>query len=139
MSRDPYRFKIETEVVYLTDSYAEAFALAMGDGQVIFDHLDECEVVIGDGEAGRYLGVPNGVYCEGCRGCVFPGIRWPTEANCDTDRSWVERCDQCGRYDSDDDAAEAIVAYYEDAGAEIKSGHATPAGSSSSTPYVEVD
>jgi hypothetical protein len=43
--------------------------------------------------------------CEGCLHCQYAGIRWPASPDCDSSRSWVERCDTCERFDTDLDAA----------------------------------
>lgn len=48
-------------------------------------------------------------YCEGCDGCRFSGIRWPAAPDSSTDQSFLERCDYCERYESDADAAIALV------------------------------
>lgn len=123
------RFKVEIEFVGF-DSMA-----------AMIEHLegltDDEPVVIREWDRGNlYHGVP-GVRCEGCEGTPFPGIRWPTAANGDESRSWVERCDTCERYDSDRDAARALRDnYYEQD--EYEFGEAYPAGSSSRTPYFEV-
>lgn len=47
--------------------------------------------------------------CEGCKHCQFPGIRWPSSPDSNTDQSFLEKCDYCERYESDADAAIALV------------------------------
>lgn len=45
--------------------------------------------------------------CE-CNGFT-PGIRWPCAINGDRRRGWIERCDACGKYESDEAAAAALA------------------------------
>lgn len=80
-----------------------------------------------------------GVWCDGCAGHEAgpPGVRWPTAANGDDSRSWVERCDTCNRYTTDEEAAQAVREQYSE-GDLTAFGSARPAGSSSLTPFVEV-
>lgn len=44
------------------------------------------------------------------RHCASAGIRIPTDNGfwLDAGRSWVERCDECQLYESDEEAAEAV-------------------------------
>lgn len=39
----------------------------------------------------------------------IPGALYPIETNGDDSRRWIERCDECETYESDEDAAEALV------------------------------
>jgi hypothetical protein len=50
--------------------------------------------------------------CEGCWHCEFPGIRWPASPDGFTDLSYVDRCDACQLYESDEDAAQALAQHY---------------------------
>lgn len=72
-----------------------------------------------------------GLSCEGCIG-VLPGVRWPTAANGDTTRGWIERCDTCEVYASDADAAEALRAE----GKVFDWAEARPTGSAVETPFA---
>lgn len=54
----------------------------------------------------------SGVYCEGCEHEIFPGVRWPTAISSDTTHEWVERCDSCERFESDEDARDWLVENY---------------------------
>jgi hypothetical protein len=47
--------------------------------------------------------------CEGCQHCVYAGIRWPASPDGCEDLSYVDRCDYCEIYDSDEDAAKALA------------------------------
>jgi hypothetical protein len=132
---EQHGFYITVEVVE-RGTWSEAFAAALEEAQRIFDEAGEASIVVKETGSSMFVGVPNGVYCEGCEGCIFPGIRWPTATDCDTSRSWVERCDACGRYDTDFDAADAVYAHYLDAGDNLVRGQAMVAGGLS--PYVEV-
>lgn len=42
--------------------------------------------------------------CDGCSPSL-PGIFYPVAPDGDESRAWVERCDNCGRFECDDDAA----------------------------------
>jgi hypothetical protein len=70
--------------------------------------------------------------CEGCigDGHEIDGIRWPTAANGDESRAWIERCDTCERYPNDDAAAWVLMSE----GFEIA--EAIPAGSQHPQPYT---
>lgn len=50
-------------------------------------------------------------YCEGCgtHERSIPGVRFPTATNSDESREWIEHCDLCEDYESDADAADALV------------------------------
>jgi hypothetical protein len=130
-------FHITVEVVKRGD-YATAFASALQTAQEIYDQLDEAEIVVSATEADRFQGVPNGVYCEGCQGHVFPGVRWPTEANGDTKHDWVERCDICQRFPTDAAAAAHVAEFYKDARAPLASDTGKPFGSDHRTPFVDL-
>lgn len=47
--------------------------------------------------------------CEGCQHCTYAGIRWPASPDGFTDLSYVDRCDHCEIYDSDEAAAKALA------------------------------
>lgn len=70
--------------------------------------------------------------CQGCEDTGYPGIRWPSDVNGDTSRSWIERCDYCERYESDRDAARALIAH----GVGINIGFSIPMGCLTPTPYL---
>lgn len=44
-----------------------------------------------------------------CSTSLVPGAIWPMASDCDSSLPWVERCDECAAFDTDDDAAEAIA------------------------------
>lgn len=50
--------------------------------------------------------------CEGCWHCDFPGIRWPASPDGYQDLSYVDRCDYCKRYESDEDAAKFLSDHF---------------------------
>jgi hypothetical protein len=50
--------------------------------------------------------------CEGCQHCLFAGIRWPASPDGSTDRSFVDRCDVCEIYSSDDEAVKALASHF---------------------------
>lgn len=50
--------------------------------------------------------------CEGCWHCHFPGIRWPASPDGYQDLSYVDRCDYCERYESDEEAAKFLAAKF---------------------------
>lgn len=135
---EQHGFIIAVEVIE-RGAYAQAYQAALDTARRIFDEDsgESCITVKPTGES-LFVGVPNGVYCEGCEGCIYPGIRWPAATNGDSSRSWVERCDTCERYDSDDAAAEYLLEVYRDAGATIVHGEAIAAGTINPTPFVEV-
>lgn len=135
---DQHRFIIEVEVIE-TGEYQVAFRAALAHGEAIWNVVEESQVVVRDGGGTSYQGIPNGVYCEGCEGHIVPGVRWPTHANSDGTRSWVERCDTCDRFESDEAARDRVLEWYGDAPSEITTGMDTPAGSSTPTPWIEVE
>lgn len=47
--------------------------------------------------------------CEGCVHCQFAGVRWPASPDGDTTHSYAEKCDYCGRFEDDYDAAEHVA------------------------------
>lgn len=74
--------------------------------------------------------------CEGCSGSEhhrsIPGVRFPTAVNSDYSVEWIERCDECEEFESDDDAADALVRAGRIAGWRW----GKPLGSSGETPYA---
>lgn len=40
---------------------------------------------------------------------IHPGILWPMRPNGDDSLPWVQRCDECDTYDTDQDAAKALA------------------------------
>ena len=98
----------------------------------IYDNFDyECQVVIT--EQDKFDG--EGVFCEGCDGNTIPGIRWPSTVNGDRTQEWVERCDLCERYDSDEAARDVVVETYINTGAKVIVGNDPSKGY---RPYVTV-
>lgn len=75
--------------------------------------------------------------CEGCEGHpgAIPGVRFPTAANSDPSHPWIERCDHCEEFESDADAADALVK----AGRIVGWRYALPVGSTAPTPYAVYD
>lgn len=79
--------------------------------------------------------------CPACRntGLAEPGVLWPIASNSDWSRQWIERCDTCAVYDSDEAAALAQVGAMIEAGTEILAvGLAVPVGMDNPQPYLEV-
>lgn len=68
----------------------------------------------------------------------IPGVRWPSETNGDDSHPYVERCDACQRYDSDDDAADALAEHLEESGKTVTRGEAIAPGTINPTPWIEV-
>jgi hypothetical protein len=120
-------------------SFDEAFARVLGTAQRLWGTLREAEIVVRESGQATFTGVPNGVYCEGCRGHPIPGVRWPTRASGDSSHQWVERCDTCCRFPSDEAAAARVIEDCEDLRAVFAHGHARPAGSRLPGPYVDVE
>lgn len=50
--------------------------------------------------------------CEGCWHSLHAGIRWPASPDGFTDLSYVDRCDYCELYESDEEAAKALADHY---------------------------
>ncbi|HEU5105191.1 MAG TPA: hypothetical protein VFU11_05075 [Solirubrobacterales bacterium] len=53
------------------------------------------------------------VPCEGCSDLAdflrsIPGVRFPASLK-DQGREWIERCEECELFESDEDAADALV------------------------------
>ncbi len=80
------------------------------------------------------IALPNTEPCAICGGTMV-GVLYPTMANGDAARQWIERCDECSEYETDDDAAQALV----DAGVIPAFVLAHPPGSSSWVPYAVDD
>jgi hypothetical protein len=69
--------------------------------------------------------------CEVCEpSAIVPGVLYPQGP--DNTRRWVERCDTCARFDSDDDAAVALA---QQIGGKLA--WVVPAGLSSPHPYID--
>jgi hypothetical protein len=134
---EQHGFKIVVETIEF-GTWENGHKSAMATADEIYDRLGGAGarvVVVETGES--YLTASDGVFCEGCQDCIFPGIRWPSNVNGDDSREWVERCDKCERYDSDAEAAAALREHYpEDAIDEF--GEARPAGCISMSPFVSV-
>jgi hypothetical protein len=80
-----------------------------------------------------------GVYCEGCEHCVFPGVRWPSTISGDSSHEWVERCDLCERFASDEAARDWLIESYgpETIEREFEYGHAKAVGLNGLRPYLD--
>lgn len=65
------------------------------------------------------------------------GYLWPHSTNDRTDHSYVERCDGCSRFESDDDAARYIVARLSAQGVKFTASWAD-VGLSAGQPYVDL-
>lgn len=50
--------------------------------------------------------------CDGCEHTQFPGIRWPASPDGFNDLSYVEKCDECGTYESDEAAAKHLAQHF---------------------------
>src|SRR3954469_2403261 len=75
---EQYGFYITIEGVEQGD-FDTAFKAALDRGRGINDAmLDEAQVVVTETGETLFKGIPNGVYCEGCRDHTIPGVRWPT-------------------------------------------------------------
>ena len=127
-------FKIEIEYVVTQGSYEDAWKSALEYANHLDNEAGDKHIFVHPTE--DEFGSTPGVWCEGCEGEVFPGIRWPTATNEDESHEWVERCDECQRFDSDEDAADWLVSTYGDKHA--TKGEAVPVGCSSPHPYVEI-
>lgn len=124
-------YKLEISV------WAESFT----DAVAVADRLDsespgDWRVVVREGNE-REPG--DGVYCEGCEHCVFPGVRWPTTINSDTSHEWVERCDTCERFESDEAARDWLVETYgpETIASDFTVGDAKVVGLEGLRPYLD--
>jgi hypothetical protein len=132
---EQHGFRITVEVIE-HGSYEDAFRAAMAAADSLYAIVETGSVLVTEtGES--LLSGPDGVFCEGCEGHVFPGVRWPTTVNADSSREWVERCDRCDRYESDGDAAQAVRHSYP-TDAVSAWGEARPHGSMRLQPYVEI-
>jgi len=89
-----------------------------------------------DGTARERVTVDLHVSAIECRHTI-PGVVYPAQTNGDDEHDWVERCDTCAIYDTDEDAAAAVVAYYRGCGTSMVLGHARPFGVDHDCPYVE--
>ena len=78
---------------------------------------------------------PEGVFCTGCDGHVIGGVRWPTATNGDDSHQWVERCDTCQQYATDEQAAQRVVEFYD--GVPMMIGEDIPRGLASKYVWVE--
>lgn len=132
---DQYGFRISVEIIE-PGSYVEAFNAAMATADRLYEIVGSANIVVTETNESLLSG-PDGVFCEGCEGHVFPGIRWPTIVGDDGSREWVERCDRCERYESDAAAAAALLDFYP-ADAVDEHGEARPVGSADLHPFVKV-
>lgn len=112
-------------IPWRSENTDEAFILA--NGCEAFNGI----VYLGGPEAAP-AGLESPNTCEGCSDCEIPGVRWPTAAADDDSRFWVERCDLCERYNTDAEAASAVVVAHP----ELQFSLARPAGSITPTPYT---
>lgn len=115
-------------------TYEEAFRAALEfAGAIDNEHGGTAHILVTETGLEHQSGSA-GVFCDGCEGHAFPGIRWPTAPNSDTSRKWVERCDACERFDSDESAAEWLVENYGPENARL--GFAAVVGLEGPRPYV---
>lgn len=108
------------------DALAASMDLEPGNVHELFDRADAAWE--------RIKGGP----CE-CEDDPVPGAIWPMATNCDDSHQWVERCDACGRFASDDDAAVAVIAWLVAGNGPqvITVGSARPSGVSGFHPYID--
>ncbi len=71
--------------------------------------------------------------CPGCSSSAVAGLFWPVEINGDRSRDWIERCDECRRFDNDIQAAAELIRL----GLTDELGIGKPAGSTIDTPFAE--
>ena len=115
MQGEQHAFHLSITAVF-TGTYEVAFKKAMAAANELYDenvNFELAKIVVTD-TGMEHLGDADGVFCEGCDGHVFSGIRWPTAAGGDTSREWVERCDTCERFESDKAAMEWLRENYGD-------------------------
>lgn len=95
-------------------TYDSAFQEALAAANRLHEENNDFEIAhILVTETGfEHLGEADGVFCEGCEGHAFPGIRWPTMIGTNDSRSWLERCDTCERFESDEDALNWLAENY---------------------------
>ena len=70
--------------------------------------------------------------CPGCSSSAVAGVFWPVEINGDRSRDWIERCDECRRFDNDIQAAAELIRL----GLTEELGIGKPAGSTIDTPFA---
>lgn len=139
-SNERHGFTITIEVVQpgpFTDGLASTLELARKiDGEM----LDEAHVLVEETGEHTFRTIPNGVFCEGCEGCTIPGVRWPTATNSDDSHDWIERCDTCELYGTDEDAYQRVLDEYgpETIASDFEHGYAKVAGVSGTCPYVDM-
>ncbi len=111
-----HAFKIEIETVLKGDSYEDALkeAIALGD-RLWNEIMDPACIVVREHDSQG----PDGVFCEGCEMHTIGGVRWPTSPDGRTDHEYVERCDRCQRFASDEEALERVREVYAGHGTEI--------------------
>lgn len=137
---EQHGFIIEIEVIEPGD-YTTGLksALRVAD-DIIHESGGEAAVVVRSTGHHLYRSTPaSTAFCEGCEGHVIPGVRWPTAANSDETHQWVERCDTCDRYATDDEAAQRLVVEYAGSGAAYTTGRQLPVGSSALTPFFDLE
>ncbi|MBN8867331.1 MAG: hypothetical protein J0H98_07240 [Solirubrobacterales bacterium] len=62
----------------------------------------------------------------------MPGVFWPTDIHEDNTHAWLERCDECRRFDSDIQAANEVIRL----GLSNELGVARPTGSTTDSLYA---
>ena len=103
-------------------TYEEAYASAMRMADSIWNDIVWQEAHVCVSERGEPEETTDGVFCEGCCGHTIPGVRWPTSPSGYADHEYVERCDTCRRYGSDEEAQARVREIYEGTGATISTG-----------------
>jgi hypothetical protein len=138
---EQHGFTIEVEVVTRGESFRECFDQAMEIAEEFNEtYGDQASIVVKESGSHLFIGVPNGVYCEGCEDGIFPGIRWPSATNGDTNHEWIERCDSCERYPDDFAAAEVVLQEYRENGSDYEYDDETiPTGCTSPQPYLDLE
>lgn len=109
---------------YASVAASNGLPLTLGNdtiGYSILDHArDEVEAV--------HAALEEYAECE-CDG----GILWPQGSNSDFSHNWIERCDNCQKYEGDDEAADALAKRL---GVSVL--YAKPTGSDYKQPFIDI-
>lgn len=133
---EQHAFDITTRVVVAGGTYDECFKEALRIAESLYEGNEGSMHIVVTETDETLLGDSDGVFCEGCDGHPFPGVRWPTAANDDDSREWVERCDRCERFETDEAARDHLIEVYGGA-TPYTTGEAIPAGSSTECFFFE--
>lgn len=107
-----HAFIIAIEQVF-PGTFEEAFKLAVEEARRIDNENGDAHILVTE-TGNEYLSNSAGVFCEGCEGHPFSGVRWPTMISSDDSREWLQRCDRCEQYDSDEAAMKELLSIYGD-------------------------